>query len=383
MIKRLFFILIVALALGSCKNNSVRISGKLENPAKGEFLYLDELQENELKTVDSVEIGEDGKFTFEFETTIPTFYLLKVNVSNFFTVLMEPGEKLKIEARYDSINFPTSVSGSKGTEKMIEYNKALKNTVQKLMSLNDIYRNNSDSPELPKVIATLDSMAQQYLNEMNIYTKKYIDENLNSLISLVALYQQVAPQVYVLDPVKDIRYFVKVDSSLYKKYPDFPPVKSLHEQVQTLVSQTETPAIMGIGDAAPEISLPSPDGNIISLSSTKGSYILLDFWAAWCSPCRQENPNLVNAYNKYRNKGFTIFQVSLDKTKEDWLKGIKDDNLDQWIHVSDLKYWNSSVVPLYKIESIPANFLLDSEGKIIAKNLRGDALQKKLEELYK
>ena len=383
MTKRLFFLLIPALVLGSCKKDSVRISGKLENPVKGEYLYLDELKENDLKTVDSVKIAEDGKFTFEFKATIPTFYLLKVNVSNFFTVLLEPGEKLQIEARFDSLNFPTSVSGSKGTEKMIEYNKALKNTVQKLMSLNDIYMNNSDSPELPKVIATLDSMAQQYLNEINIYTKKYIDENLNSLISLVALYQQVAPQAYVLDPVKDIRYFVKVDSSLYKKYPDSPPVKSLHDQVQTLVAQSGTTALTGADDAAPEISLPSPDGNIVTLSSTRGSIVLLDFWASWCRPCRQENPNLVNVYNKYRGKGFKIYQVSLDKTKEDWLKGIKDDNLNQWIHVSDLKYWNSVVVPLYKIESIPSNFLLDSEGKIIATNLRGDALQKKLAELFK
>jgi peroxiredoxin len=383
MIKRLFFLFILLISLLSCKNNTVKISGKLENPKKGEYIFLDELKENELSTVDSLKIGEDGKFSFETEVAFPTFYLLKVNNSNFFTALLEPGEKLKIEAIFDSLNFPTSVAGSKGTEKMIEYNKALKNTVSKLMSLNDIYMNNSDSPELPKVIATLDSMAKQYLNEINVYTKKYIDDNINSLISLVALYQQVAPQVYVLDPVKDIRYFVKVDSSLFSKYPDSPPVKSLHEQVQTLVAQNGTTALTVTGDEAKEITLPSPEGKTVSLSSTRGSIVLLDFWASWCSPCRQENPNLVKAFDLYSGKGFKIFQVSLDKTKEDWLKGIKDDNLGKWIHVSDLKYWNSVVVPLYKIESIPSNFLLDKDGKIIAKNLRGDALQKKLEELFK
>ena len=134
---------------------------------------------------------------------------------------------------------------------------------------------------------------------------------------------------------------------------------------------------------APEIALPGPEGDTIRLSSTRGSYVLLDFWASWCQPCRAENPNLVRAYTLYHNRGFQIYQVSLDKTREAWVKGIEDDKLGKWIHVSDLKYWSSSVVPLYGIESIPANYLLDSEVRIIASNLRGDALQRKLEELFK
>jgi peroxiredoxin len=383
MTNRLILLLILLLAFSGCKNSTIRISGKFENPVKGEYLYLDELKANELITVDSLKIGEDGKFSFTRETTLPTFYLLKINNSNFFTTLVEPGEKLRIEAIYDSLNNPSSISGSKGTEKMVEYNKALKNTISKLTSLNEIYSQNYDNPELPKVIQTLDSMAHQYLNGINAYTKKYIDENINSLTSLVALYQQVAPQIYVLDPVNDIKYFMKVDSSLYNRYPESAPVKALHEQVQALISRAGTNAIIKVGDEAPEISLPDSDGKIITLSSTRGSVILLDFWASWCSPCRKENPNLVKAFNLYRGKGFSIYQVSLDKTKEDWLKGIEDDKLSQWIHVSDLKYWNSSVVQLYKIESIPYNMLLDKEGKIIATNLRGDSLEQKLAELYK
>ena len=212
---------------------------------------------------------------------------------------------------------------------MVEYNKALKNTISKLESLSEIYKQNSGNPDLPKVIQSLDSMAQKYLDEINMYTKKYIDRNIKSMVSLVALYQQVAPQVYVLDPVKDISYFVKVDSSLYKQFPESEPVKSLHEQVQALVSRAGETALLKAGDEAPEISLPAPDGKIVSLSSTRGNIVLLDFWASWCNPCRKENPNLVKVFNQYHGKGFTIFQVSLDKTKEEWLKGIKDDNLNQ------------------------------------------------------
>ena len=383
MINKYILFLILTLAISGCKNNSIQISGKFQNPVKGEYLYLQELKANELASVDSIKIGGDGKFSFTREATLPTFFLLKISNNDFFTTLIEPGEKLRIEALFDSLNYPLSVSGSKGTEKMVAYNKALKNTVSKLMSLNEIYSQNAGNPDLPKVIQTLDSTAQQYLTEINVYTKKYIDENIKSLVSLVALYQQVAPQIYVLDPVKDIKYFVKVDSSLYSHFPESAPVKALHEQVQGLISRTGATAFFKAGDTVPEISLPAADGKIVTLTSTRGSIVLLDFWASWCKPCRMESPNLVKAFNLYRSKGFKIFQVSLDKTKDDWLKGIKDDNLNQWIHVSDLKYWNSVVVPLYKIESIPYNLLLDNEGKVITSNLRGEELQKKLAELYK
>ena len=381
MINKLSLFLSLILVISGCKNSTIQISGKLQNPVKGVYIYLNELK-TEWVSVDSLKIGEDGKFNFKREATLPAFYLIKINNNDFFTTLIEPGEKLRIEAMYDSLNFPSFMSGSKGSEKMVAYNKALRNTISKLMSLNEIYSQNSGNPDMSKVVQSLDSMAQQYLNEINIYTKKYIDQNIKSMISLAALYQQVAPNVYVLDPVRDIKYFVKVDSSLYSQYPESAPVKALHEQVQSLISRAGATAFLKAGDEAPEISLPTADGKIVTLSSTRGNIVLLDFWASWCNPCRKENPNLVKAFNQYHSKGFKIFQVSLDKTKEEWLKGIGEDNLNQWIHVSDLKYWNSAVVPLYKIETIPFNMLLDNQGKIIATNLRGEDLQKKLAELF-
>jgi peroxiredoxin len=237
------------------------------------------------------------------------------------------------------------------------------------------------------VMDSLDNIAQNYLTDINSYTKTYIDQNLNSLVSLVALYQQVAPGEYILHPEKDLRYFQKVDSSLSFNYPNYEPVKSLHEQVQEMTTVTapgkEIAPVSGENSEAPEISLPTPEGDTINLSSTRGNIVLLDFWASWCSPCRTENPNLVKAYNLWHRQGFEIYQVSLDKTREEWIKGIKDDHLEKWIHVSDVKYWNSPVVTTYRIESIPANFLLDREGRIIASNLRGEKLQTKLAELFK
>jgi len=183
-----------------------------------------------------------------------------------------------------------------------------------------------------------------------------------------------------------LQYFIRVDSALSILYPDYEPVKSLHEQVRNMISeipeQNLISPVIPRGSEVPEITLPNPEGDTIRLSSTRGNVVLLDFWAAWCSPCRKENPNLVKAYNLYHNKGFQIYQVSLDRTREAWVQGIQEDNLGEWIHVSDVKYWNSAVVPLYKIESIPSNYLLDREGRVIASDLRGESLQIKLAELF-
>ena len=385
--KKLFLYLFIVLVFAGCKNNFVRISGTIVNPVTGTYIYLDELKSNELKSIDSVKVSADGTFKFKREVKQPSFYLLKRNENNFLTMLIKPGEKITLKAQSDSLNYPISFEGSKGTESMTEYNKTLRTTIKKLSGLRNMYTQNIDKPGLPKVIETLDSLAQVYLGEINLYTKKYIDDNLTSLVSLVALYQQVAPGVYVMNPEKDMSFFVKVDSSMFSLYPDYEPVISLHEQVKELASKMNGEPARGpesaSGNEAPEITLPTPAGDTIKLSSTRGSVVLLDFWASWCSPCRKENPNLVNVFNLYHKKGFQIFQVSLDKTKEAWVKGIEDDHLDKWIHVSDIRYWNSIVVPLYKIESIPCNYLLDKNGRIIASNLRGEQLQIKLAELFK
>jgi peroxiredoxin len=165
------------------------------------------------------------------------------------------------------------------------------------------------------------------------------------------------------------------------KFKDHPGLNSLKEMLAAS-SPAAKPEYRLTNQQAPEISMPDVNGTMVSLNSFKGKYVLVDFWASWCAPCRRENPKVVEAFNKYKNKNFTVLGVSLDQDKNAWLQAIAKDNLT-WTHISDLKQWESTVVPAYGIEGIPFNVLLDPEGKIIASGLRGEGLISKLEEVLK
>ncbi|MBC9931354.1 TlpA family protein disulfide reductase [Chitinophaga qingshengii] len=185
----------------------------------------------------------------------------------------------------------------------------------------------------------------------------------------------------------------QVIAGLTTRFPKNTLVKSMTDKIAELEKSNQTgagdaaggeepSAAVKVGQEAPDFSLPDPNGKTISLKSLRGKYVLLDFWASWCGPCRQENPNVVRAFQQFKGKNFTILGVSLDKTKDQWLAAIAKDGLT-WNHVSDLKFWDSSVVPLYGINAIPTNFLLDPQGKVIATDLRGDDLIAKLQQVLK
>ena len=171
--------------------------------------------------------------------------------------------------------------------------------------------------------------------------------------------------------------------ALFDLLPDsirsLPGAKALLKQLDNKVTFDKT---VGVGQPAPDFTQNDTAGHPVTLSSFRGKYVLLDFWASWCGPCRQENPAVVTAYQKYHDKGFEILGVSLDQNEKSWKKAIRDDKLS-WTHVSDLKYWDNELVKMYGVQGVPQNFLIDPQGKIIARGLRGEELQNKLAEIYK
>jgi len=371
----------------SCSSRSGKftVEGTLDN-ASGKTVYLKELTTNKgLLPIDSVQPGEKGHFELHGITDMPRFYSLNTSPKNYITLLVKPGDDIYITADADNFQDGYKVKGSNESELIRRVVEKQNAAIDRINKLGQVYRDSVDSPNILEIKKELDSTYRQIIKEHKEFTINFINEHPASFASLMALYQRIAPRSYVLNPQSDFKYFSKVDSNLIALYPESEAVKSLHDYVtdvrEQMNNQSKIKKSLDIGSVAPEISLPDPHGDTLSLSSLRGKYVLLDFWASWCSPCRHENPNLVANYKKYHDKGFEIFQVSLDKSKESWEKAIQDDHLD-WYHVSDLNYWHSVVVPLYNIQGIPANFLLDKDGKIIAKNLRGDELGKKLAQLF-
>ena len=384
--KRILWFLILALIVNSCESEPefFTVSGEVKN-ANGEKLYLIELQTNNIVFLDSIILNAEGIFSFKGQTDIPKFYALRTSPNNYITLIVSPFEQIVVKTDGENIANNPIIEGSPESHKIMVLRSKLDESVKKLDSLGLYYRSLIGTREINKVRDSLNLLSREIISEHTEFTKNFIRNNLNSLASLMALYQQIAPRRYVLNPNEDLEYFTLVDSSLILKHPESEAVKALHAQMEEIKRQmkaeNELDNIVGIGVTAPNIILPDPKGDTIALSSLRGKYVLLDFWASWRRPCRIENSNLVRNYKKYNEKGFEIFQVSLDKKKESWISAIESDQLT-WIHVSDLQYWNSAAAKLYQVQAIPANFLLDKNGKIIAKNLRGDVLEAKLSEIF-
>lgn len=387
MIKRKIFVFLLLALVFSCHSgrNNFRISGNLTGN-EGTMVYLKEMTVSNLLPVDSAKLDENGSFFLRGHADIVNFYALYSSPGDYITLLLGPGDKITVTGDIKNLPETYKVEGSTDSRSIRELSLELDRTLMRVQDLSRIFNDSINSPNFDTIKAGLDKTYKEILNSQREFTFSFIRENINSLASLMALYQQIGPRHYVLDPVIDFSWYKMVDSSLTINYPSSESVRELHRQVVELTAQRKAQEIsmrrFEKGSEVPEIALPSPEGDTITLSSLRGKYVLLDFWASWCSPCRSENPNLVAAYEKYHSRGFEIFQVSLDRSRASWIKAIEDDHLT-WIHVSDLQYWNSVVVPIYNIQGIPANFLLDPEGRIIGRDLRGNKLAEKLKEIFK
>lgn len=383
--KIILLLALILIGITGCRRNSFSVSGRIEGAEAGEYLLLREVRPGLLEPVDSVVPGKDGHFSFRSETEWPAFYMLSLDDTDFLTLLISPGEKIEVQASRNSMSRPVSVKGSEGTEVILGFRKDHDEVIAELKHLTDTYNDSIDSPRLPLLMDSLDRRAADVVAAFRKRALALVSENKSSMVPVYLLNQQVVPGLQLFDAAKNPEVFYSVDSALYALYPESDLVLDLHTFVANLRNSVAVGHREGeppvIGDLLPEIALPGPAGDTLRLSSLRGNVVLVDFWAAWCPPCREENPNLVKLYDMYHWKGFDIFQVSLDLRKEEWLEAIRNDRLGRWKHVSDLRYRDSEVVKRFGLTEIPASFLIDREGRVIATNLRGDDLAKKLGEV--
>lgn len=389
MIALLLFISIAMLT--GCNDNGFTVRGTIEDARPGEYLLLREVKPGLLVPVDSMMPDDDGKFSFRSATEWPAFYMLSMESDDFLTLLVAPGDKIEVKAKRSALSTPEEVKGSEGTSVMLGFREKHQEVINELQRLTDVYDDSLMSPQLPLLMDSLDRRAADIVDDFREMALNLLEENDSSMVSVYLLNQHVVPGLQLFDPAKDPEIFFRVDSVLYGLWPESELVLDLHTFVAGLrnsvtvntgiPSGTPSGTRPAVGSLLPEIALPDPDGDTLALSSMRGKVVLVDFWAAWCPPCREENPNLVKMYDMYHWLGFDIYQVSLDLRKEEWTEAIRKDRLGRWKHVSDLKYRDSEVVKRFGLTEIPASFLIDREGRVLAVSLRGDDLREKLEEL--
>lgn len=383
--RALRFLAALLLVATGCDSEKVTVSGIIEGAGSGEYLLFREVKPGFLEPVDSVIPGTEGRFRFSTETEWPAFFMLSMGEDDFMTLLASPGEKIEVHAKRKSMATPMSVKGSEGTSLIIKFREEQEEVKARLMELTETYNDSIDSPRRPFLMDSLDRKAAEIVTAFREKSTLMLRENKASMVSIYLLNQHLVPGLQLFEPAQNPELFYMVDSALYARYPDSDLVIDLHTFVAGLRKSVTVGMRAGekprTGDLLPDIALPGPEGDTLRLSSLRGRVVLVDFWAAWCPPCREENPNLAKLYDMYHWKGFDIFQVSLDLRKEEWVEAIRKDRLGRWKHVSDLKYRDSEVVKQFGLTEIPASFLIGRDGRVIAVNLRGDDLMKKLEEV--
>ena len=367
---RVVVLLLIISACNSQPNDSppgdgIKISGKVNNVVGGDII-IEGLVEQKFEKIQTIKLSENNDFSIKLQVNEPSLYRINFFDKQFaFLVLDENHSEVNIVADGDKPDGLLEIKGSKDTGYLMEVQE-IRSGLQKFAE--------GINPEFVKANqagdqARMEELQMAYMDkqkEINNLVKDKVREMGSSLTAVLVTQE--------LDPNQDFAFMDEMAAKFEKSLPNSFFTKQLVERVNVLRK-------LAIGEVAPDITMEGPDGDMISLSSLRGNYVMIDFWAAWCKPCRAENPNVVALYNKYNSKGFEVFGVSLDRKKEDWVKAIEKDGLS-WTHVSDLQYFNSAAAQLYNIQAIPATYLLDKEGKIIAKNLRGIALRKKLEELF-
>lgn len=360
----LIITLFVGFHLGAQIN--VKISGNIFNSTK-DSLYVSSIQGN--KYINHLKAFPDkkGNYILEGKVPNPDYYQFRVGNQAIHIILKE-GSDFQIYGDASKFLQFHNIVNSDETIKLNEFIMMMSIYNQKKDSANNYLRNH------PEQEAQVNQSFTPIYLEFKMYKENFLKENPNSPALL--------PMLNEIDSEREFAMYEAVILNLVNGFGTSPNVQNVKNQYDQAKARKEAMAFLDPGKAAPDFTQPKADGSTMKLSDLKGKVVLLDFWASWCGPCRKENPNVVRLYEMYKNDGFTVMSVSLDKDRQPWLDAIKKDNLSWPNHVSDLKFWQNEAAKQYKVTGIPFTVLIDKDGNIINKNLRGEELAQTLKAIF-
>ncbi len=383
--KKLILLLSAALVVVACSKvgkGEYIISGTAKGIENGKTIVLETQDENGMGLIakDTVKV-QDGKFEMKGKITETAFYTIKLEGAQApIPFILEEGEEVVIEIRKDSIQ-KSKVSGTYNNEEYVKFTEEL-NTIQK--KLVDFQTRNTaamNTAQQTKDTAAINKLMQEFgkiQQEVGEASKSkyltYAETHPKSFISVLIL------QGIVNDPTTDVKKAEGMFDKLEESLKNTKPGKAVKEALAKLKGGPAAAPSMGGAKWRADFSAPNPEGKEVSLKESLGKVTIVDFWASWCGPCRKENPNVVAIYKEFHAKGLNIVGVSLDKDAKAWKDAIAKDKLT-WTQVSHLKFWDEPIAAQYKVESIPATFILDASGNVVAKDLRGADLRNKIAEL--
>jgi len=353
------------LIITSCQNDKADFSAQIDGLPDLTNVYVSKLgKNNQPVPLDTVQI-QQGQFQVNIDKGEPQqINMIKIAgvKSNLFFVSED--EPIEATLYRDSLR-SSKITGGNHNKLLMTYMDTLKAKSKKMYDLsNDMRQAMMDQDRTSYM--SLKKQQENYQKEDIAFRKKIASENPNSIIAALALSDLMSGKKI---PNKEIE-------NIYESFNDVVKDHTLGKLIKENIAKMSK---TDIGAKAQSFEAPTPDGDMLSLEDAMGKLTLIDFWASWCKPCRIENPNVVKVFNEYKDDGFSIISVSLDKNERGWKKAIKEDNMD-WYHVSNLKFWSEPIAKEWGVRSIPATFLIDEDGIIIAKDLRGDALKQKVKE---